>query len=121
MAKKIKAKKLKKGPEKTDGLGAHEKKKIRAAVRQVWHRSHARKLVVNRCIGFDGFSYCELCDERTPQLKIDHINKVGDVDEGFLKRMFTPSKNLQGLCKKCHDDKTKKERALDRARKKKSR
>lgn len=104
----LKPKKIK--LQKTDGLGPYEIKKIRQAVRQVWHRSHARKLCALRCVGPDGFDYCENCGERTPQLKIDHIKKVGAVDGGFLERMFTPSKNLQGLCKTCHDFKTKQEK-----------
>lgn len=95
---------------KCDGLGPYEKTKIRNAVRQVWHRSHARKLVVIRCTGKDGFAWCEQCKKRTPALKIDHIVNVGAVDAGFIRRMFVPSKKLQGLCKKCHDLKTKLER-----------
>jgi len=45
-----------------------------------------------------------------PKIYVDHIQAVGDVDEGFLKRMFVPSTELQGLCKQCHDKKTKAER-----------
>lgn len=101
----------KKKIEKVDGLSANDIKKIRNALRQIWHRSHVRKLCVNRCIGAGGFSYCEKCKKRAPKVFIDHIIKVGDVDSGFIKRLFTPSKNLQGLCKKCHDAKTKAERA----------
>lgn len=96
--------------EKTDGLGPLEVKKIRTAIRLVWHRSHARALVVKRCTGKDGFLYCEKCDKKTPQLKVDHIKTVGEVDGGFIARLFCPSKGLQGLCKKCHDLKTKAER-----------
>ncbi len=116
---KIKVKQIKKKIIKTDGLGPYEIKKIRNAVRQVWHRSYARKLCVDRCTGAGGFSYCEQCKKRTPKIKIDHILNVGDVDGGFIERMFTPSKNLQGLCKKCHDAKTKKERAANATPKKK--
>lgn len=104
--------------EKTDGLGPLEIKKIRTALRLVWHRSHARALVVKRCTGPDGFARCELCKKKTPQLKVDHIEKVGDVDGGFIRRLFIPSKRLQGLCKKCHNEKTKAERAEARALKK---
>ncbi len=93
-----------------DGLGPLEAKKIRTAIRLVWHRSHARKLVVKRCTRKNGFAYCEKCSKKTPALKIDHIRKVGDVDGGFLSRLFCPSKLLQGLCKLCHDAKTKQER-----------
>lgn len=108
----------KKKIEKTDGLGPLEVKKIRSALRLVWHRSHARRLVVIRCTAPDGFTFCEKCEKTTPQLKIDHIKNVGDVDEGFIKRLFCASKELQGLCKKCHDEKTKLERA--RAKKKRA-
>lgn len=102
---------------KSDGLGPLEVKKIRAAIRLVWHRSHARTLVVKRCTGKDGFVYCEKCKKRTPHLKVDHMVKVGDVDAGFIKRMFMPSKFLQGLCKLCHDLKTKAERAAEKSKK----
>jgi len=104
-------KKAKIKPPKIDGLSAHDIKKIRAAVRQVWHRSHVRKLCVNRCIGKGGFSFCEACGKRAPKVHIDHKLNVGAVDAGFIERMFTPSKNLQGLCKVCHNQKTKAERA----------
>lgn len=110
MTKKLKRKKV----EKMDGLGPYEIKKIRNAVRQVWQRSYARALVVKRCTGKDGFSYCETCKKRTPKIKIDHILKVGKVDSGFIKRMFVPSKMLQGLCGKCHNKKTNLERAQEK-------
>lgn len=93
--------------DKIDGLGPREVEDIRKAVRQVWHRSKARGLCVKRCIGKDGFSYCEKCKQRAPKVTIDHIVEVGLVDGGFLERMFIPSKGLQGLCHKCHNDKTK--------------
>ncbi len=99
---------------KTDGLGPLEIKKIRAALRLVWHRSHARRLVVLRCTDKDGFARCEKCEVRTPALKVDHIEKVGDVDEGFIARLFIPSYKLQGLCKICHDAKTKLEKAMSK-------
>ena len=95
---------------KTDGIGPHEIKKIRNALRLVWHRSYARSLVVRRCTDHRGWLYCERCHKKTPQLKVDHIEKVGDVDQGFVSRLFCPSTKLQGLCKKCHNTKTKEER-----------
>ena len=103
---------------KTDGLGPYEIQKIRAAIRLVWHRSYARSIVVKRCVGKDGFSYCEnkKCGKRAPKIFIDHIVRVGDLNGGFIKRLFTPLKNLQGLCKKCHDAKTKEERAFQKAK-----
>jgi len=98
--------------ENVDGLGPKDIKNLRSAIRLVWQRSYVRKLVVKRCEGPDGFAHCEQCKKKTPALKIDHINKVGDLLDGnYIERMFTPSVNLQGLCKTCHDLKTKEERA----------
>lgn len=105
-------KKTKKMVQKVDGLGPYEIKKIRAAIRQVWHRSRARKLCVDRSRGRGDFHYCERCEKRAPKIFVDHIEKVGDVDGGFIERLFCPSSGLQALCKKCHDAKTKEERRL---------
>lgn len=104
----------KKKTKKTDGLGPYEKKKLRTAIRLVWHRSYARKLVVDRCTDKQGFMRCEICQKRTPKFKVDHIKAAGEVDAGFIRRMFCSSKRLQGLCKKCHDTKTKAERSAKR-------
>src|SRR5271165_1193011 len=93
-----------------DGLGPYEVKKIRAALRQLWHRSLARKLVVKRCLDKDGWSYCEQCFSRTPKLAVDHITPCGEVDGGYIGRLFCSSQFLRGLCQDCHKVKTKKER-----------
>jgi hypothetical protein len=101
---------------KTDGLGPLEIKKIRNAIRLVWHRCYARQLVVKRCTDKSGFRRCEKCKKRTPDLKIDHIEAVGDVDGGFIARLFCPSSGLQGLCRACHTEKTKQERRAVKAK-----
>lgn len=103
----------KKKLQKIDGLGPFEIKKIRSALRQVWHRSYARALVVKRCTRKDGFQYCEKCNKKTPGVKVDHIVQVGDVDAHHIQRLFTPSQNLQGLCRECHRVKTRLERMKD--------
>ncbi len=108
---------MKKKIVKSDGLGPHEIKQIRSAVRLVWQRSHARALVAKRCVGADGFSYCEMCKEKTPKLRIDHILRVGDLDSGYIPRMFVPSTQLQGLCSKCHNEKTKAEKKAAKGKK----
>lgn len=100
--------------EKVDGLGPDDIRKIRTAIRQVWHWSYSKKLVVKRCTDKKGYPHCELCKKRCPKIFVDHIKKVGDVDEGFIYRLFVPSVMMQGLCKKCHDAKTKEERAKER-------
>ena len=47
---------------------------------------------------------------------VDHIDPVIDPDKGFenwdkyINRMFCEKENLQVLCAKCHDEKTKKEK-----------
>lgn len=108
------AKKAKKAARKVDGLGPHLEQKIRSALREVWHRSEARKLVVARTALANGYARCEHAEckgKRYPKIYIDHVVNVGAVDEGFIKRMFVPSSKLQGLCKKHHDEKTKAERA----------
>lgn len=102
----------------TDGLGPYEIKRLRSALRQCWHRCRARKLCVDRCTNKkDGFTYCELCKAMTPKLKVDHIKAVGEMDAGHIFRLFCPSKFLQGLCKTCHDEKTKQERKELKAKK----
>lgn len=96
-----------------DGLGPKDIRKIRAALRQVWHWSHAKKLVVRRCTLKDGFARCEGCKRIGPKVFVDHIVQVGDVDEGFIKRLFVSSLEMRGLCKKCHQNKTNEERRVN--------
>lgn len=110
----IKSKKL----QKIDGLGAYEKRKIRNALRDVWRYTLAHKLVKKRCTGGDGFMYCQQCNKRTPKLFVDHIKPIGEVDRGFIERLFVPSFEMQGLCDECHQPKTNKENKTRRARKK---
>ena len=53
---------------------------------------------------------------RTNNLFVDHIDPIIDPAVGFttwdnvIERMFCEAKNLQVLCKECHDTKTKQER-----------
>lgn len=104
----------KKKNEKVDGLGPDDVKKIRAAIRQVWSWSHARRLVVKRCLRPDGFSDCEGCKKICPKIHVDHIEQVGDVDAGFIARLFVPSNKMQGLCQTCHAKKTSEEKKVNR-------
>lgn len=104
MAKKSKLPKI-------DGLSAEDLAKVRTAIRQIWHRSHPRKLAVARGIGAGGYSFCEKCKKRAPKTFVDHIHPVGDILNGGIERMFVSSQGLQNLCKKCHDEKTKVDKA----------
>lgn len=96
-----------------DGLGPKDKERIRKALRQVWQWSHARKLCIAANTDKDGFGICENCFRVVPKVYADHIHKVGAVDSGFIERLFCSSKYLQGLCKHCHDKKTRQERKED--------
>lgn len=96
---------------KVDGWGAAERRAVHAAVRQVWHRSLARRLAVKRATDAEGYIRCEQCGERTPKGHVDHRNPVGEVGaDGYIARMFVPSTELQVLCPPCHRPKTKRER-----------
>lgn len=100
------AKKTKAKPVKVDGLSPKDKQKIRNAVRQIWQRSYPRKLCVQRAIGPDGFPVCEKCGKTVPKVAIDHMQSVGELDGGFISRLFCSSDKLQALCKECHQQKT---------------
>lgn len=100
-------------PARMDGLSPKDIENIRKAIRQVWFWSHPWRLCKARAVGKDGFSYCESCKQRVPKVFVDHIKAVGLVDAGFIARLFCPSSQLQALCKKCHDFKTKVEKQDD--------
>lgn len=109
MTKKKAAKKEK--PAKVDGLGPDDKKKLRTAIRQVWSWSYPRRLCVARATDtLTGFATCEQCQATVAKIYPDHIIPAGEFDSGFIDRMFVPSKELQALCKKCHQVKTNAER-----------
>lgn len=93
----------------TDGLGPLEIAKIRSAIRQVWQRCEARKLVVKRCKLPKGYAKCEGCDQVVPKVYVDHIEPVGVFGYGFIERLFVPSHRMNGLCDECHKAKTKAE------------
>jgi 5-methylcytosine-specific restriction endonuclease McrA len=64
------------------------------------------------------FEYqCAHCEKWFPEKKInvDHICPAGSLNSaqdlpGFVERLFCESDNLQVLCEKCHDVKTKEEK-----------
>lgn len=100
----------KKKKEKVDGLSADDLRKCRNAIRQIWQRSHPRKLAVANCTDAEGFPFCEKCFNRAPKVQIDHLEPVGDLLKGGIERMFCPSIGLRGLCKECHKKKTKEDK-----------
>lgn len=107
----------KKKPLPIDGMSPLLRAKIRSAIRQVWSRSYARRLVVARSMTDDGYPKCEKCGHRVPKISVDHIIPVGDILDGGIERMFVPSKDLQALCKPCHSTKTKTDNAKTKGKK----
>jgi len=105
------AKKVK--PEKIDGLSPEDIAKIRTAIRKVWMWSYPRKLVKQRCINERKLFQCEQCHNETRVLHVHHLEQVGDVDAGFIERLYCSSDKLKGLCEKCHGKETRKERKGD--------
>jgi 5-methylcytosine-specific restriction endonuclease McrA len=83
------------------------------------------KKLVNLKTGKENMaSKCEVCETLIfeKELKVDHIEPIvpvegwGDTTEWlgvnwneYLSRMFVESDGLQGICKPCHDIKTKQE------------
>lgn len=115
MKKRInKSKKSK--PRKIDGLSPDDLKKIHKAVRQVWSWSYPWRLAKKRALRPDGFYECESlwCSQAgqpVPKVFVDHVKPVGKVGgPDYIARMFIPSSQLQCLCKRCHDEKTRDER-----------
>lgn len=59
---------------------------------------------------------------RKTNIFVDHINPIVNPETGFvsydeyINRMFCEKENLQLLCKKCHDVKTKEETAVAQQR-----
>lgn len=74
-------------------------------------------------------SLCASCNKLYPetQCAVDHIDPVVDPNVGFqgwdkiIERLFCEVDRLQVLCKDCHDEKTKKEKEIDKARRKRER
>jgi hypothetical protein len=108
--KKKKPRKVK-PPKQDGGLDPKTITRLRAAIRQVWSWSHARKLCIARATDKKGFGHCEQCRAKVPKLFADHIEVMGDLlAPDYIKRMWCPSKELQALCKGCHNKKTNQER-----------
>ncbi len=101
-------------PEPIDGLSPKDIERIRIAIRKVWSWSYPRKLCIKRATNEDGFGVCEVCKKIVPKVYVDHIIPVGQVDAGFIDRLFCPSSGLQSCCAKCHRLKTNHERSVSR-------
>jgi len=115
-----------------------ERAKVISALRRVFRTYPPYKEVLNRCksewfadckngnkrrrVSFK----CETCNKVVPRkgFAVDHTDPVialtGFVDYNtFIARLFCPIANLSGMCKTCHDRKSKDE-ASDRAKHRKA-
>ena len=69
-------------------------------------------------------SKCASCEKIYPETEcsVDHINPIIDPTMGFLswdkiiENLFCELDGLQVLCKKCHDEKTQKEKLIAKSR-----
>jgi hypothetical protein len=104
-----------------DGMSLKDVERLRKYTRTVWGWSTPRRLCIARATDDEGFVSCEKCKKRVPRIFVDHIKQVGDMDDGYLRRLFCPSTGLQALCKSCHAKKTKGEREAGYLRRKKER
>lgn len=106
----IEKRKEKKSARKFDGYNPYIKQQIRNAIREIWRNSAAWKIAKNRVLQPDGMSRCEECNNLFAKTAIDHIIACGELDSGFIDRMFVPSIGLKSLCGECHSIKSSEDR-----------
>ena len=90
------------------------------ALRKISINDPIRKDVFNRARVGKNQYLCATCDKTFPRHECndDHIDPVICPKEGwqdqeiFFARLFCAIENRQLLCKSCHNEKTKKERAI---------
>lgn len=97
----------------------NQKAQIRSALRKVWRWSPVRSEVLRAARLGRGSYLCASCKNLfgPKMVKVDHIEPV--VVPGmdayhwttYIERLFCSARELQVLCKSCHDTKTALERA----------
>jgi len=93
------------------------KSKIISATRRIWLYSPVRREIMAKCKTADGFFRCDGCRKLSEGVQIDHILPSVPVTgwdgwNGFIERLFVDVTGLQGLCAKCHNEKTRTEQQL---------
>ena len=96
---------------------------IRSALRQAFQRYPVKQKVLNdNRKNVTGkrhkFEYiCAKCEKWFDRkgVEVDHIQPCGSLNDykdlpGFVRRLFCEPKDMQILCKECHQEKTNKER-----------
>lgn len=101
------------------------KSRLISAIAKVWMWWEPRQEVKNRCKIRTGWWKCETCKRETERLEIDHIEPVILPKDGFIDwntyiaSKFVTSDKLRGICRECHQQKTKEENKVRRLCKKK--
>ena len=98
---------------------------IRSALRGAWGRypvKHQVKLSNRKTVKGKKHHYeynCVACNDWFPdkEVQVDHIQPAGSLTSysdlpGFCERLFCESKDLQIMCKPCHQLKTNEERKV---------
>lgn len=93
------------------------KSKLISALGRVWMTWGPRNEVKRRCKveGKTGWFRCEICKQEREKLEVDHREPVVPIADGFtdwnqyIASKFVQADKLQGLCRDCHVEKTKKE------------
>lgn len=101
-----------------DGLNPKDIHRIKSGLRKAWSWSYSKKLVMLRCTDKKGYAKCENCFKKCPKIFVDHIIPVGTFDDDYIKRLFVPSTQMQGLCNLCHKFKTKTDMVLIKSKRK---
>ncbi len=91
---------------------------IFAGLGKVWMWWPARNEVKKRCKvpGKTGWFKCEFCGQEREKIDVDHIQPVVPVSgfttwDAYIASRFVTADKLQGICKDCHQRKTKTENA----------
>ncbi len=96
------------------------KSRIISAIARVWMWWEPRQEVKKRCQIRTGWWKCEICKRETERLEIDHIIPVVKPQDGFIDwntyidSKFVQADLLQGVCRECHKEKSKKENKIRR-------
>jgi 5-methylcytosine-specific restriction endonuclease McrA len=95
---------------------------IRSALRKIWSwGSEEKKQTIKRARKGIGKYECEVCNKIVKKIEVDHIVPIGatpgsrvstkeDTWDSFINKLFCSTDNLQGICSKCHKEKTKSDR-----------
>lgn len=94
--------------------------KLISKAREIWQYSAIHASVKKSCKIESGVYKCQQCKKKCEVIHVDHKIPIGKQPTTFqefgqwLTLLFCDTDNLQGLCTKCHNKKTKKERQKGR-------